>query len=152
MRYPRHCRVAGIAELNPAEARGCKGMTSEDLPSSPALAPSVELLTLARIQDEVTRLQEDLNLLEDRVFREMAYDRQRITKLENGRILPCHQNRSEQLRALLVMNGGHMLQTDARRIMELSKSRLSELLASMKDQLVVRRSKTDKRRNILILK
>lgn len=126
-------------------------MTSEEIPASPILAPSMESLTLARLQEETTRLQDELNALAEHLSREIAYDRQRITKLEKRGTPPCHQNRKEQLRALLIMNGGRMPQENARKVMELSKSRFSELLASMKDTVEVRRSKKDKRKNILKL-
>lgn len=104
------------------------------------------------MQEQIALLQEEVNLLEDRVFREMAYDRQRITRLERGKTLPCQKDRGEVLKALLISHGGRMLQADARKVMRLSKATFSSLLATMREEIEVRPSSLDKRKNILILK
>lgn len=47
------------------------------------------------------------------------------------------KDRGEILRALLVANGGKMLEKEARQKMHLSKSQFSQLLAAMQDHIEV---------------
>ena len=65
---------------------------------------------------------------------------------------PTQRDRAEILRALLAINGGKMLAKDARKIMHLSESRFSELLARMEDDIEKRPYRLDRTQNIIILK
>ncbi|MGA9099566.1 MAG: hypothetical protein WB392_11620 [Methanotrichaceae archaeon] len=71
----------------------------------------------------------------ERFALDIAYDQQRISKLETKELQPLQRDRSEVLRALLVANNGKMLAKDARKKMHLSKSQFSELVATMKDEI-----------------
>lgn len=48
------------------------------------------------------------------------------------------RDRGEILRAVIVANGGKMLAKDARKKMHLIRSRFSELLATMKDEIEIK--------------
>ena len=87
-----------------------------------------------------------------RVFLDIAQDRQRISKLERIEPQPMQKDRSEILRALLAANGGKMLAKEARQKMHLSRSRFSELLATMQEDIEVKPYHLNKRQNVLILK
>jgi len=65
---------------------------------------------------------------------------------------PTQRDRGEILRALLAINGGKMLAKEARRIMHLSESRFSELLARMEDDIEKRPYHLDRTQNIIILR
>ena len=86
------------------------------------------------------------------LYKEIAYDRQRIAKLEQKEPQPLQKDRGEILRALLASNNGKMLAKEARQKMHLSKSRFSELLESMKDCIEKRPYHLDRTQNIIILK
>jgi hypothetical protein len=82
----------------------------------------------------------------------MAYDRQRIARLEKVEPQPLQKDRCEILRALITANGGKMLAKDARQKMHLIKPRFSELLASMKDEIEVKPYHLRKNQKVLVLK
>lgn len=138
-------------------------MCEEDLPDSVVLIPAGALLYLVgelerfkaqvafqdkRITEIIARRDEDC----DRFARDIAYDRQRLTKLEaQPDPTPSQKDRGEILRALLAANNGKMLVKDARKKMHLSKSQFSQLLSSM-DGIETKPYHLDKRQKILQLK
>ena len=65
---------------------------------------------------------------------------------------PMQKDRDEILRALLAANDGKMLLKDARRKMHLSKSRFSELLATMGEYIETKPFSRDHRQKVLVLK
>lgn len=83
---------------------------------------------------------------------DIAYDRQRLTRLEKVEPQPMQKDRGEILRALIAANGGKMLAKDARVKMHLSKTRFSLLLASLKDYIETKPLHSDKRKLLLIIK
>jgi hypothetical protein len=93
-----------------------------------------------------------LKLELERVFREIALDRQRLTKLEKVDPQPLQRDRGDILRALIAANGGKMLAKDARQKMHLSRSRFSELLSTMGDCIETKPYHLNKSANVLILK
>ena len=86
-----------------------------------------------------------------RVCVDIAQDRRRLAALEKVEPQPLQKDRGEILRALIAANGGKMLAKDARQKMHLSKSRFSELLAKMKNEVEVKPLHSDKRKLVLIL-
>jgi hypothetical protein len=137
---------------------------SEDLPDSVVMLPVGAVLYLVseiermkvqvasfdrRITELAARQDEDC----DRLGRDIAYDRQRLARLEAPADPTASQkDRGEILRALLVAHGGKMPEKEARQKMHLSKSQFSQLLASMKDFIESKPSSLDKRQKILVLK
>jgi uncharacterized membrane protein len=87
-----------------------------------------------------------------RLARDIALDRQRITKLETVEPQPLQKDRAEILRALIAANGGKMLAKDARQKMHLSRSRFSELLATMGEYIDTKPYHLNKSAKVLILK
>jgi len=83
---------------------------------------------------------------------ERAYDRQRIAKLERVDPQPLQKDRGEILRALITANGGKMLTKEARKKMHLSKSRFSELLVTMKEEIEARPYHLNKNWKVISLK
>ena len=75
-----------------------------------------------------------------------------IDQRQQIRPQPLQKDRGEILRALIVANGGKMLATDARKKMHLSRSRFSELLATVKDELVARPYHLNKSWQVLVLR
>ncbi len=65
---------------------------------------------------------------------------------------PMQRDRSEILRALLAANGGKMLAKDARKKMRISKSRMSELVAGMKDTIELRPYRLNRHWKVLVLR
>jgi hypothetical protein len=137
---------------------------SEDLPDSVVMLPTGAVLYLVseiermkvqvasldrRITELAARQDEDC----DRLGRDIAYDRQRLARLEAPDDPTASQkDRGEILRALIASYGGKMPEKEARQKMHLSKSQFSQLLASMKDFIESKPSSLDKRQNILVLK
>jgi hypothetical protein len=87
-----------------------------------------------------------------RVALDIAYDRQRLTKLEKTEPQPLQRDRGEILRALLAANGGRLLTKEARQKMHLSKQLFSMLVASMSDYIETKPLHSDKRKKLLVLK
>ena len=113
---------------------------------------------LAELMAEVKALRSRVDALESRqdedasrLAMDIAYDRQRLAKLERIEPQPMQKDRGEILRALIVANGGKMLAKDARQKMHLGENRFSELLKSC-DFLEVKSLYSDKRRLVIILK
>ena len=86
-----------------------------------------------------------------RLARDIALDRQRLTKLEKVEPQPLQKDRADILRALIAANGGKMLAKDARQKMHLHKNRFSELLEKC-DFIETRPLHSDKRKMVIILK
>jgi hypothetical protein len=139
-------------------------MSEEELPEPIVLVPAGALLYLVselerlkvqtasqdrRIVEIAARQDEDC----ERFGRDIAYDRQRLAKLETPPDpMPSQKDRGEILRALLVANSGKMFEKEARQKMHLSKSQFSQLLASIKDHIELKPYHLDKRQKILLLK
>jgi signal transduction histidine kinase len=108
---------------------------------------------IASLRNELEDLRRQREADIDRVLREIAYDRQRLSKLETpADPTPSQKDRSEILRALLAANSGKMLSKEARQKMHLSKSQFSQLLASMNGDIELKPYHLDKRQKILQLK
>jgi hypothetical protein len=110
-------------------------------------------------REEVAALRLKLASLENlqeteitRVCVDIAHDRRRLAALEKAEPQPKQKDRGEILLALLVANGGKMLAKDARQKMHLSKSRFSELLSQMKDDIEKKPYHLDRTQNIIILR
>lgn len=124
----------------------------------PALI-TIPIETYKLIISEVQALKARVDALEShqlddtaRLAREIALDRQRLTKLEKVEPQPLQKDRGEILMALIAANGGKILAKDARQKMHLSRSRFSELLATMGDYIDTKPYHINKSAKILILK
>ena len=139
-------------------------MPEENLPDSVVLIPTGALLYLV---SEIERLKVQVashdNMIveiaarqdEDcfRLARDIAYDRQRLAKLEApADPTPSQKDRGEILRALLAANGGKMPLKELRQKMRLSKAQFSQLLASIDSGIEQKPYHLDRRQKILILK
>jgi hypothetical protein len=142
-----------------------------DVPSS---EEPVFILTSSQLQDiitnavekatqplkgEISRLNQRIASLESlhdqdvsRICLDIAYDRQRLARLEKVEPQPLQKDRGEILRALLAANDGKMLAKDARQKMHLRIELFSMLLASMKDSIDIKPLHSDKRKMVLTLK
>ena len=100
------------------------------------------------LKDRLSDLEEAMDL---RAL-EIAQDRRRMAALEHEEPQPKQLIRAENLRSILVAHGGKMPSKEARRIMDLSESRFSELLATMKDSIGKKPARTNGRQNIIYLK
>ena len=88
----------------------------------------------------------------NRICLDIAYDRQRLAKLEKVEPQPLQKDRAEILRALIAANGGKMLAKDARQKMRMDKGNFSRLLDTLKDDIDTKPLHQDKRRLLLIIK
>jgi hypothetical protein len=88
----------------------------------------------------------------NRICLDIAYDRQRLARLERVEPQPLQRDRGDILRALLAANGGKMLAKDARQKMHLIKPRFSELLATMKGDIEIKPYHLKKNQKVLVLK
>lgn len=118
------------------------------------------------VQDEVSQLKamvvnqgEKIAALEatqdqdaSRLALDIAYDRQRLAKLEKTEPQPMQKDRGEILRALLAANGGKMLAKDARQKLRMDKGNFSRLLDTLKDYIDTKPLHNDKRKLLLIIK
>jgi uncharacterized membrane protein len=105
-------------------------------------AQGEQIATLTSTQEQ------DVN----RICLDIAYDRQRLAKLEKVEPQPLQKDRGEILRALLAANGGKILAKDARQKMHLSKQTFSMLIASMSEYIEIKSLHSDKRKDVLTLK
>jgi len=87
-----------------------------------------------------------------RLALDIAYDRQRLAKLEKIESQPLQRDRGEILRALLVANGGKMLAKEARQKMHLGKEQFSLLISKMDEYIETKPLHSDNRKKILILR
>jgi ribosomal protein L29 len=125
-------------------------MPADELKADNAEELRAEIASL-RTELENLRRQRDEEL--DRVFKEIALDRQRLAKLETPPDpTPSQKDRGEILRSLLAAYGGKIPVKEARQKMHLSKSQFSQLLASMDGSIETKPYHLDKRQKILILK
>lgn len=113
--------------------------------------PLAEYQQLITAVQEISKLRAELESTQERFAREIALDRQRISKLEYKEPQPMQKDRAEILRALLVVNGGKILAKEARKRMHLSKERFSNLL-SVCDFIQTKPYHLDRRQLIIILK
>ncbi len=115
--------------------------------------PLSEYQQLVTAAQEISTLRAELESIEERLSREIALDRQRISKLEQieEKPQPRQLNQSEVLRALLAANGGKMLQSEAIRKMAISKSDFSKLLRTVKNDIKSKPYYKDRRKNLLEL-
>jgi uncharacterized membrane protein len=88
----------------------------------------------------------------NRICLDIAYDRQRLARLEKVEPQPLQRDRGDILRALLAASGGKMLAKDARQKMRMDKATFSRLLATLADYIDVKPLHQDKRRLLLIIK
>ena len=103
----------------------------------------------SRITEIDARQDEDC----DRLARDVAYDRQRLARLEAPPDpTPPQKDRGEILRALLAANGAKMREKQARLKMHLSKAQFSQLLASIDSGIEQKPYHLDRGQKILILK
>jgi len=107
------------------------------------------VLTGSQLQEIITRAVQEAT---ERLYLEIAYDRQRISKLEQREPQPLQKDRGEILRALLVANGGKMLAKEARQKMHIDRATFSRLLPKMKDYIEVRPYRLKKNQKLLVLK
>ena len=106
------------------------------------------VLTSTQLQEIVSRAVQDVT---EPLYQEIAYDRQRIAKLEQREPQPLQKDRGDVLRALILANDGKMLAKDARKTMHLSKDRFSKLLAVC-DFIETKPYHLDRRQDVIILK
>ena len=137
---------------------------SEDLPDSIVMLPAGAILYLVselerlKVQIEshdrrITEIAAQLDEDYERLARDIAYDRQRLARLEaSPDPTPSQKDRGEILRALLAANGGKMPEKEARQKMHLSKSQFSQLLAAMQGDIAAKPYHLDKRQKILQIK
>ena len=107
--------------------------------------------TVANQNERITALESTEEQDISRLALDIAYDRQRLAKLERIEPQPMQKDRGEILRALIAANGGKMLATEARKKMHLSRSRFSELLATVKDEIEVKPYYLRKNWKVLVL-
>ena len=108
----------------------------------------VYVLTGSQLQEIIQRAVLEAT---ERLYLEIAYDRQRIAKLEQREPQPLQKDRGEILRALIAVNGGKMLAKEARKLMHLPENTFSELLKTC-DFIESRPYHLDKRQLLLIIK
>ncbi len=106
--------------------------------------------------EPILREIQDLRARQERDYERFAGDicdhGQRLRKLGKIEPQPLQRDRGDLLRALLAANGGKMLAKDARQKMHLSRSRFSELLASMQDDIDLKPYHLKKNLKVLILR
>ena len=104
------------------------------------------------LQNENDALKRELEAFQDITGREIALDRQRISKLEHVEPQPMQRDRAEILKALMAANGGKMLAKDARSKMRISKAAFSLLLTTLKDEIGSKPYHLDKRQSVIFIK
>jgi uncharacterized membrane protein len=127
----------------------CSFLPTGQQANVPPSEESVFVLSSSQLQDLISRAVLEAT---EPLYREIAYDRQRISQLEQRKPQPLQRDRGEILRALLAANGGKMLAKDARQKMHLSKTRFSLLIDSMKDYIDFKPYHLDKRQLVINLK
>jgi hypothetical protein len=106
-----------------------------------------EIKVLSEIIRSETGLDKDL----ERIFQEIALDRQRIAKLEKKEPQPLQRDRGKVLQALIASSGGKMLAKQARMIMHLDKATFSRLLGTLSDFVTKKVYSLDRRQRVLVL-
>jgi hypothetical protein len=142
--------------VSPSEEEPVFILTSSQLQD--IITKAVEKATQP-LQREISRLNQRIDSLESlhdqdvsRICLDIAYDRQRLARLEKVEPQPLQKDRGEILRALIAANGGKMLAKDARQKMHLIKPRFSELLATMKDDIEIKPYHLRKNQKVLVLR
>ena len=87
----------------------------------------------------------------ERLALEAAYDRQRVTKLEQKEPQPMQKDRGEILIALIAASGGKVLAKYARLKMHLDKATFSRLLNTLSDKVTRKVHQPDRRKKLLVL-
>jgi len=115
-------------------------------------------IQIEKLNNRIAALESHISALDahqtadiERLARDIALDRQRLTKLEEPKIQLLQKDRAEILRALIVANGGKILAKDARKKMRVPKSSFSELLKAC-DFVEKRPYHLDSRQDVLVLK
>ena len=109
-------------------------------------------VTVTRQDEKIAALESTQEQDVDRICLDVAYDRQRLARLEKVEPQPMQKDRGDILRALLAANGGKMLAKDARQKMRMDKATFSRLLDTLKNDIGIKPLHTDKRKLILMLK
>ena len=116
-------------------------------------------IQIEKLNDRIAALESHISALEshqtadiERLARDIALDRQRITKLEKVEPQPLQKDRADILRALIAANGGKMLAKDARAKLKMDKGNFSRLLDLMKADIGTKRLSTDRRNLLLFIK
>jgi hypothetical protein len=105
---------------------------------------------IANQEKKIAALEAEHNRDLERLALEAAYDRQRVTKLEQ-KVQPLQRDRGEILRALIVANGGKVLAKYARLKMHLDKATFSRLLNTISDHVARKVHQPDRRQKMLVL-
>ena len=108
-------------------------------------------IQIEKLNDRISALESHQTADIERLARDIALDRQRISRLETPKIQPLQKDRREILRSLLVANGGKILAKDARKKMRVPKSSFSELLKAC-GFVEKRPYHLDSRQDVLVLK
>jgi hypothetical protein len=119
-----------------------------DVPSS---EEPIFVLTGSQLQEIISRAVLEAT---EPLYREIAYDRQRIAKLEQREPQPLQRDNGNTLRAILAANNGKMYAKNAREQMHLKPWTFSKLLASMKNYIEIKPCslKGKRNQNLLVLK
>jgi hypothetical protein len=108
---------------------------------------------ITSLESRITEIEARSDADCERFGRDIAFDRQRLARLETPPDpTPSQKDRAEILRALLAGNRGKMPVKEARQKMHLSKSQFSQLLSSMDGGIETKPSQLDKRQKVLILR
>jgi hypothetical protein len=104
-----------------------------------------------KVLSEIARLEAAHEKDLERLSLEMAYDRQRIAKLEKRELPPLQRDRGKVLQALIASSGGKMLAKQARQIMHLDKATFSRLSGTLSDSVTKKIYDLDRRQSVLVL-
>jgi hypothetical protein len=121
-----------------------------NLPDAPATV-LLRASDLAAILQEVQSLREIVKEHEMRLDKHGEYIRE-LRFREEPEPGPKQKDRREILQALLVVNSGKMFASDARKRMDMDEASFSRLVSKMGDLIEVKKSKVNKRRNLLVLR
>jgi len=117
-------------------------------------APATVLLRasdLAAILQEVQSLREIVKEHKIHLDKHGEYIRE-LRFREEPEPGPKQRDRREILHGLLVVNSGKMFASDARKRMDMDEASFSRLVSKMGDIIEVKKSKVNKRRNLLVLR
>jgi flagellar biosynthesis/type III secretory pathway M-ring protein FliF/YscJ len=104
-----------------------------------------------QVLSEIARLEAAHEKDLERLSLEIAYDRQRIAKLEKREPQPLQRDRGKILRALIASSGGKILAKQARQVMHLDKATFSRLLGTLSDFVAKNVYSLDRRQRVLVL-
>jgi hypothetical protein len=131
------------------DASKINSFASAEQSDVPPVEESIFVLTASQLQGIISRAVQEST---EPLYREIAYDRQRIAKLEQKEPQPLQRDRGDILQALIAVNGGKMLAKEARQKMHLSKPLFSMLIASMSDHIETKPLHSDKRNLVIYIK